>query len=158
MQLKGGQSTRKNAVSGWTLTTLQISVVSLTNVTWRNWLGDQIFQSNHIVPKNQEDSISHYASAASLPPVMAVYAQGKPSPGSSAVLQHIQEQWASQLRVADAVVVVGVRPVPADAHVWGPLGAVGCPADYVGPDSGHDNDKSRMTGDCHVRICGSPGV
>ena len=56
-----------------------------------------------------------------LAPVMSLYMQGKPLQVSPRSLEEIQQLWSAQVAKAAAVVLVGVRPWPADEHIWDPL-------------------------------------
>lgn len=56
-------------------------------------------------------------------PVMSVYAAGKQTPFNSSLVEEQRQIWAEQVRSAKRVVIIGVKLVEHDAHLWEPLGA-----------------------------------
>jgi hypothetical protein len=57
----------------------------------------------------------------SLPPVISLYAPGKPSPVAESFVNGLRQLWARAVYEADVTVVIGARPLAADAHIWDPL-------------------------------------
>ena len=64
---------------------------------------------------------AHYKGGTALYPAMALFAAGKPIAMSPAPIQEAQRRWKERVLQADRVAVLGVRPNPADSHVWGPI-------------------------------------
>ena len=56
-----------------------------------------------------------------LPPAMCLFMEGKPAQVSRSSILAIQESWRSIVSAAEQVFLVGVRPNPADDHLWGAL-------------------------------------
>lgn len=54
-------------------------------------------------------------------PSMCLYMQGKPVNTSPSVIQTLQDNWKNELDDADYIVIIGIRPVMADSHIWGPI-------------------------------------
>lgn len=69
-----------------------------------------------------------------LAPVMSLYMEGKPLQVSPQSLDELQQLWAEQVANADAIVLIGVRPWPADVHVWDPLARTKAPVLAVGDE------------------------
>lgn len=67
-----------------------------------------------------------------LAPVMALYMIGKPLQVSPSALHDIQTNWQQAVFLAQTVVCVGVRPWPADTHIWGPLAQTDANLLYIG--------------------------
>lgn len=56
-------------------------------------------------------------------PVMSVYAAGKQTPFNSRLVEEQRQIWGEQVRSAKRVVIIGVKLVEHDAHLWEPLAA-----------------------------------
>lgn len=56
-----------------------------------------------------------------VPPILSVFMEGKPVQTNPPFVAEIQTIWGDMVRRADAVGIIGVRPHPADAHIWTPL-------------------------------------
>jgi hypothetical protein len=76
------------------------------------------------------------AFASPFAPSMAVFAPNKPFPFQPPQMMAMAKFWEHAASVADKIVVVGVNPNIADAHIWAPLAttpaelmAVGGPGD-----------------------------
>jgi hypothetical protein len=74
----------------------------------------------------------------SLPPVISLYAPGKPSPVAESFVAATRQLWAGAVREADVVVVIGARPLGADDHIWTPLLMSRADVWYVGGQDGGD--------------------
>ncbi len=73
----------------------------------------------------------------SIAPAMALYAEGKAVLYCAQFVTQVQADWREAVKRAKRIYLIGVRPYPADTHVWGPLARKGPPIWYVGP-SGAD--------------------
>lgn len=67
-------------------------------------------------------------------PAMCMFAPGKPSMFDPERFKAFWIRWAAQVQQAERVVVIGVRPVPDDAHIWGPLAQTSAEVSYVGSE------------------------
>lgn len=65
--------------------------------------------------------IQHCLVETGLAPVMCLYMEGKPLNVSPSAIRQVQAQWAEAAASAQSIVCVGVRPLPADDHIWTPL-------------------------------------
>ena len=54
-------------------------------------------------------------------PAMAVFMEGKPIQSNPSLLRDLQARWATAVREAASVGIVGVSPNIADEHLWRPL-------------------------------------
>ena len=70
-------------------------------------------------------------------PVMALYMDSKPKQISSDRINDIQKRWTDHILSAERILIVGVRPYPADTHVWGPLLKTNARIGYIGSDYFH---------------------
>ena len=62
-------------------------------------------------------------------PAMALYAADMPISMSPGPIQDAQARWNAHVRAADKVLIIGVRPYPADRHLWDSIAAT--PADVA---------------------------
>ena len=83
---------------------------------------------------------------SNLTPVLSLYARGKKGLVNNNFLEQLQQSWGAHVALAQAVLLIGVRFVPEDTHIWEPLArsratllvvdpepnAVLCWAEYVG--------------------------
>ncbi len=65
--------------------------------------------------------VAPFVSKSAFYPAMAVYMAGKPIHSCPSVLKELQSRWASAVLAAETVGLIGVRPNPADTHIWEPL-------------------------------------
>jgi hypothetical protein len=77
----------------------------------------------------------------SLPPVISLYAPGKLSPVAENFVNAIRALWVDALQHADVVVIIGARPLQADAHVWEPVLKSKAEVWYIGGQSGDEYDR-----------------
>ncbi|MEX0692735.1 MAG: hypothetical protein WD934_06585 [Gemmatimonadales bacterium] len=54
-------------------------------------------------------------------PAMAVFMEGKPIQSNPTLVRELQKRWATAVREAECVGIVGVSPNVADEHLWQPL-------------------------------------
>jgi hypothetical protein len=62
-----------------------------------------------------------YREDFAIPPVMSLYAPGKPTLVGRTFLEQTRAQWASWVRRSTVVVVIGAKPNAGDPHVWDPI-------------------------------------
>lgn len=67
-----------------------------------------------------------------LPPAMCLFMPGKPIQVSAGSISEIQQAWRESVSGAEAVIVIGVHPNPADTHLWETLAAYSGTLAYVG--------------------------
>jgi hypothetical protein len=77
----------------------------------------------------------------SFPPVISLYAPGKPSPVAENFVNASRSMWAKLVPHADAVVVVGARPLAADPHIWQPLIESKADVWYIGGQHGDEYER-----------------
>lgn len=82
--------------------------------------GHKIRLSLPIKPISLGD-VEPYLRQVRVPTAMAVYAEGKPTDSCPEAIASLQDVWSQRVRDASVVGIVGVRPHPIDAHIWGPL-------------------------------------
>lgn len=63
-----------------------------------------------------------FIEASAFYPVMAVFMEGKPIQSNPSLVRDLQQRWATAVREAECVGIIGVAPNVADAHLWQPLG------------------------------------
>ena len=85
-----------------------------------------------IRPVDPSEVAAYCRGDTALYPVMAAYARGKPVQIASSIIESIQQRWAIAIRSASSVIIIGVRPHPADAHIWGPLSETEANLFFVG--------------------------
>jgi hypothetical protein len=78
-----------------------------------------------------ENSIRKF-SGREIGPVIASYAEGKPVRICGKAVAHLQRQWQSVVKEADRVLIVGVRVVEQDFHIWKPLMETSAEVVYFG--------------------------
>jgi len=75
-----------------------------------------------IRPRPRHMALQYYQNRAlALPPAMSFFMPGKSSIVTEHILIAMQRGFADAVLAADKVIVVGVRPLPADSHIWGPI-------------------------------------
>ena len=62
-----------------------------------------------------------FAEQSAFSPSMAVFMEGKPVQSCPSVVRALQDRWAAAISCAEVVGLIGVRPNPADTHLWDPL-------------------------------------
>jgi len=85
-----------------------------------------------IRPVNPNEVETYCTGNTALYPVMAAYARGKPVQIAPAIIQRIQGFWTAAIKSASTVVIVGVRPHPADKHIWEPLSTTEAKLLFIG--------------------------
>jgi len=94
-----------------------------------------------------------YAAGYSIPPAMSLFAPGKPTPVAPSFVAETRRQWATWIKSASLVIIIGARPLLADNHIWDPLLTGSVEVWYVGgtADDQYRDFKSRM-GDRLIHI------
>ena len=70
----------------------------------------------------------------------------KPKQVSSDRIDDIQRRWTNQILSTERILIIGVRPYPADTHVWGPLSKTYARIGYIGSNdfqNWHDTNRSK---------------
>jgi hypothetical protein len=73
----------------------------------------------------------------SFPPAMSLYAPGKRTPVAPGWVDRQRQEWRAAALSADAIAVIGVRPIWDDAHVWDPVIKSRADLWYIGGGSEH---------------------
>jgi hypothetical protein len=81
-----------------------------------------------------DDVELRYAAHETMPSAMCLYAPGKHAPVAPSWVEQVRQAWRAVASSADAVAVIGVRPVWEDAHVWDPVIESGADIWYIGDD------------------------
>ncbi len=79
---------------------------------------------------------SRYARENIIPPMMSIYMPGKPTQSGSDFLDQVRSEWAQWVSKCSVVIVIGVRPLLAEGHVWDPIVESDAEVWYVGSESG----------------------
>lgn len=67
-----------------------------------------------------------------IPPVLAIFMQGKPCQTSPDLLVEIQQDFKTAVLSAQRIGIVGVHPHHVDAHLWEPLADTSADLFYCG--------------------------
>ncbi len=88
--------------------------VSIDN---RGLIGGRIL---HVPPK---ESRRRYRSRNQVEctPAMSLITPGKPMPVGEDDIAELRQRWQTWLSETDLIILIGVRPVPTDEHIWGPI-------------------------------------
>lgn len=78
------------------------------------------------------DARDVWQAAAGSPPTMSIYLKDGYAQTGHPQIRELQARWGHMVRAAQCVVVVGVRPLPGDDHIWGPLAETPANLIYVG--------------------------
>jgi hypothetical protein len=73
-----------------------------------------------------------YERGYALPPAMSLFAPGKHTPVATEFVSQIRQQWAQWVASVDVVVIIGVRPIAEDGHIWDPVIHSGCEVWHIG--------------------------
>ncbi|MBI2796793.1 MAG: hypothetical protein HYX65_08830 [Gemmatimonadetes bacterium] len=65
--------------------------------------------------------VQHCLVETGLAPVMSLYMEGKPLNVSPSAIRQLHDLWSEFVRTATRIYCIGVRPLPADTHIWEPL-------------------------------------
>jgi hypothetical protein len=77
---------------------------------------------------------------------MAIYIQGKVTQMGQRYLWRVQERFRRRVLGSETVVLVGVRPWPADTHLWSAVFKTNARLLYVGGKSGFEElERQRCT-------------
>lgn len=72
---------------------------------------------------------------SAIPPVLAIFMQGKPCQTSPGLLLSLQQEFKSAVLSASRIGVIGVHPHPVDTHIWQPLAQTHGEIFYCGDES-----------------------
>ena len=84
------------------------------------------------------DAVAYCLTNQGLYPAMALYMTSKPVQIGQQVILSLQQQWGDNVKAAERLLVVGVRPYPDDGHIWGPIAECAGTVGYVGPKEEFD--------------------
>jgi hypothetical protein len=90
-------------------------------------------------PVSREEVVRFCERDSALYPAMAVYARGKPIQVAPRAVERTHGYWAEACERAEAIVVVGVKPQPADVHIWDPIARAPGRVLYVGAPGPFDD-------------------
>lgn len=96
------------------------------------------------------DAVIHHCLAETgLAPVMSLYMEGKPLSVSPSALKSLQARWARAITSARLVCCVGVRPLPADEHIWSPIYNSPARLVFLGDSEAFDEWRQGRVGPSH---------
>ena len=94
-------------------------------------VGTNVFMGNRFVGNAQifEGPVAYVTRAhvianydqEGLPPMLSLYAPGKPTPVALATVTAIRQAWQEWIRKSDVLVVIGARILRCDPHIFRPL-------------------------------------
>lgn len=93
--------------------------------------------------------IQHCLVETGLAPVMSLYMEGKPLSVSPSALKSLQAQWATAVTSARLVCCVGIRPLPADDHIWSPIYKSPARLVFLGDNAAFDGWRRGRVGPSH---------
>jgi hypothetical protein len=67
-----------------------------------------------------------------IPPMLSVYAPGKPTPVGANVVESLRRRWELWVKQSDVIVVIGARILNRDEHIYRPLKRASGQIWYVG--------------------------
>ena len=67
-----------------------------------------------------------------VPPAMSLILDNKPTRTGNPQVAAVRDEWANEVLAARTVVVIGVRPLLTDPHIWEPLAKTSASVHYVG--------------------------
>jgi len=70
---------------------------------------------------NPADVRRVYLGNTALYPAMCLYAKDKPITMAPSVIKEKQALWADEVRKAEVICAIGIRPNPDDSHIWSPI-------------------------------------
>jgi hypothetical protein len=86
-----------------------------------------------------------YDQGYSSPPVMSLFAPGKPTPVAPSFVDATRQQWRNWVSGCTLIITIGVRPNLDDPHVWNSIIESAAPIWYVGgKDTSFDAFKSQV--------------
>ena len=81
---------------------------------------------------DSSEVIENYLVQSGIAPVMSLYMEGKPVNVSPQIIAGLQETYKIRCTEAKAIVVIGVRPIMADKHIWDTITSAKGVVYYVG--------------------------
>jgi hypothetical protein len=100
-----------------------------------------ILVSAPVKPLDRADSIARSVADDSFAPAMSMYAKGKHVSICPDFVSFQQTMFKQACRRASKITVVGVRVVPEDSHIWGPIAYSAADLFYFG----NDNDRTELS-------------
>jgi hypothetical protein len=101
------------------------------------------YYEGKLEPRRLDEIDAYYESGPAIPPAMSLYAPGKDTPVAPKWVDRSRSEWRAVALAANAVAVIGVRPIWDDAHIWDPV--IGSRADlwYIGDAESHRDLEDR---------------
>lgn len=119
-----------------------------------SYSGTGVVFGGSIQPIDPGQVSAHYSGNTALYPAMALYAAGKPISMSPSPIQDAQRRWNEHVRESDRVLIIGVRPYPADKHLWTSLAETPAEVAVVGSHKQYEAWAKAHRADGVVRILG----
>ena len=96
-----------------------------------------------------------FIEASAFYPAMAVFMEGKPIQSNPSLVRNLQQRWATAVRGAECVGIIGVAPNVADAHLWQPLAETNARIVVIGDKSAYSKWADEHRGSKETNIVGS---
>jgi hypothetical protein len=96
-----------------------------------------------------------FIESSAIYPAMAVFMEGKPIQSNPSLVRDLQARWATAVREAASVGVVGVSPNVADQHLWQPLSDTNARVVVVGDKKAYGKWADDYRGSRKTEIVGS---
>ena len=105
--------------------------------------------------KSSEEIKEFLQQYPSFAPSIALYAPGKRVMNAPRHITEIQEQFRLRAREAELIVIIGLRVLAEDDHIWGTIAAAAGHVAYVGGEQNEFREWARSVGKHDVEILGS---
>lgn len=84
---------------------------------------------------DSNEVIENFLVKSGIGPAMSLYMEGKPVNVSPQVIQELQNTYRRRCQEAEAIIIIGVKPIKADKHIWNSIIESSCRVFYVGSKS-----------------------
>lgn len=106
------------------------------HVTSSSFVSVGAYYEGPLEPRSLDELENLYAvEDYSFPPAMSLYAPGKHTPVAPSWVERSRREWRRVGLAANAVAVIGVRPIWDDSHVWEPVIESHADIWYIGGDA-----------------------
>jgi hypothetical protein len=87
-------------------------------------------------------------------PAMCLYMKSKVTHFGYNVILELQKKWTEKILNTEKVLIIGVKPYPADRHVWEPLSQTNAKVGYIGNENDFNNWKVSRRKDKNSQLLG----
>jgi len=104
-----------------------------------------------ITAVSPNEAIQFSLSSTSLYPSMCLFMEHKPTQISQSTISEIQKNWQSKVSEMEKILIVGVRPLMKDSHIWKSLTETKAEIGFIGSKSEFNKwSKSRKQNDKYL--------